>query len=136
MVYRGPLRPRLSVAHRSWTPGPRPATPSRGAGKNAVTRQRRVVLVTDLGVADDGVVSIEEIELEFSRALDLVGQNYREVVELAANAPGRDEAIRLVRERFQISEQSARAVLGLRLEQLTVAARKAMHVRYEAAAAE
>lgn len=94
------------------------------------------VVATDLGVADDGVVSLEEIELEFSRALDLAGPNYRQVVELAATAPDRDEAIRRVMDRFQISEQAARAVLGLRLEQLTVAARTAMHVRHEAAAAE
>lgn len=93
------------------------------------------VVATDLGVADDGLVSLEEIELEFSRALDLAGQNYRDVVELAATAPDRDEASRRVVDRFQISEQAACAVLGLRLEQLTVAARTVMHVRLEAAAA-
>ena len=75
----------------------------------------------------------KDVELEFTRALHRAGENYGEI---AATAPDRDEAIRRVMDRLQIAEQPARAVLHLRLEELTVAARAAVHARYRAASAE
>ncbi len=85
---------------------------------------------------DDGAVTQKNVELEFMGALHRAGENWGEIVEIAATAPDRDEAIRQVMDRLQIAEQPARAVLHLRLEELTVAARAAVHARYRAASAE
>lgn len=78
----------------------------------------------------------KDVELQFTRALHIAGENYGEIVEIAGTASDRDEAIRRVMDRLRIAEQPARAVMGLKLEDLTVTARAAMRTRYQAAVAE
>ncbi len=54
----------------------------------------RSVVLADWEVMDDGTMIPKDVELEFTQALHLAGENYREIVEIAATAPDRDEAIR------------------------------------------
>lgn len=85
---------------------------------------------------DNAVMTNKDVELQCTRALHIAGENYGEIDEIAGTASDRDEAIRRVMDRLRIAERPARAVMGLKLEDLTVTARAAMRTRYQAAVAE
>jgi len=58
----------------------------------------RSVVLADLEVVDDGTMIPKDVELEFTPALHVAGESYREI---AVTAPDRDEAIRRAMDRLQ-----------------------------------